>query len=80
MRWTAFTLGLNRHAYHNALSLLAKVTPTLEHSYSTAAAALSIAAKIEHGRLISRFKELPVKKGGLQVPRVSMGEVAKSEA
>lgn len=54
LRWAAVSIGVGKHVFNNALSLLSEGSQKLECTYALAAAALAIATKLEHSTLISR--------------------------
>jgi hypothetical protein len=54
LRWAAVSIGVGKHVFNNALSLLSEGSQKLECTYALAAAALAIATKLEHSTLMSR--------------------------
>ena len=46
LRWAAVTLGVGKHVFDNAVSLLREGSQKLECTYALAAAALAIATKL----------------------------------
>lgn len=70
--WTrsaAYGLKLQKHVFDNALAILKEASHRLESTFTLAAAALLLAVKFEHGPMLVKQKELPLRPAKRQ-PRV----------
>ena len=76
MRWSAVGLGVDKHVFDKGIALLWSGSQKMESTYGLAAASLVIATKFEHGPMLSRYRELPIRPAK-RLPRVQISDAAK---
>ena len=76
LRLSTLSLGVGKHVFDSALALLKQGSHKMQTTYALAAASLVIAAKFEHGTMISRHRQLPLRTAN-RVPKVQMSDATR---